>query len=99
MMGDIGLYLRDISQAYIQSTTSLNRDFYIKPLYELAQQLGLQEQSILKVVKPLYGVLEAGNHWFKTYYSHHVKNLSMEQLTYDPCLLYSKSPGFGVVGL
>jgi hypothetical protein len=29
------LYLQDISQAYIQSTTLLNRDFYIRPPIEL----------------------------------------------------------------
>ena len=59
---DLGLYLRDISQAYVQSTTALNRDFYIKPPQELAQQLNLNQGSILRVVKPLYGVPEAGNH-------------------------------------
>jgi hypothetical protein len=63
MIGDTTrLYLRDISQAYVQSTTSLNRDFYIKPPRELVAHLNLQEGAILKVIKPLYGVLEAGNH-------------------------------------
>jgi hypothetical protein len=92
------LYLRDISQAYVQSTTPLNREFYIRPPPELVQHLGLKKDSILRVVKPLYGVPEAGNHWFKTYHSHHIKELSMEQSTYDPCLLYSNEP-FGIVGL
>lgn len=55
-----GLYLRDISQAYVQSTTPLNRQFYIRPPAEL----GLPRDSILKVIKPLYGVPEAGAHWF-----------------------------------
>jgi hypothetical protein len=93
-----GLYLRDISQAYVQSTTMLNRDFYINPPRELAKRLNLTDDSVLKVVKPLYGVPEAGNHWFKTYHSHHLNELAMEQSTYDPCLLYSNRP-FGVVGL
>jgi hypothetical protein len=53
---------------------------------------------ILKVLKPLYKVPEAGNHWFKTYYTYHVKNLNITQLTYDLCLLYSNKP-FGIVGL
>jgi hypothetical protein len=93
-----GLYLRDISQAYVQSTTMLNRDFYVNPPWELAKRLNLADDSVLKVVKPLYGVPEAGNHWFKTYHSHHINELAMEQSTYDPCLLYSNRP-FGVVGL
>jgi hypothetical protein len=97
-INDTHLYLRDISQAYVQSTTLLNRDFYIRPPPELAQRLGINENLVLKVIKPLYGVPEAGNHWFKTYHSHHIKELSMEQSTYDPCLLYSNEP-FGIVGL
>ena len=50
-------------------------------------------------MKPLYGVLEAGNHWFRTYHQHHVRKLQMNQSTYDPCLLYTSTNGFGVVGL
>ena len=43
-------------------------------------------------------MLEARNHQFKTYYSYHVKKLSIKQLTYNPCLIYSKEP-FNVIGL
>jgi hypothetical protein len=92
------LYLRDISQAYVQSTTELNREFFIKPPRELAEHLKLNKGAVLKVLKPLYGVPEAGNHWFSTYHSHHINELSMKQSTYDPCLLYNIKP-FGVVGL
>src|SRR5450432_2959538 len=92
------LYLRDISQAYVQSTTSLNRDFYIRPPYELASCFTLKDNQVLRVVKPLYGVPKAGNHWFKTYHTHYIERLGMTQSTYDTCLLYSKKP-FGVVGL
>jgi hypothetical protein len=78
------LYLRDISQAYVQSTTTLNREFYVRPLTELSGQLGIDENSVLKVVRPLYGIPEAGNHWFRTYHSHHIEHLGMNQSTYDP---------------
>src|ERR1700710_1416669 len=96
--GNTHLYLRDISQAYVQSVTKLHRNFFILPPTELATQLGIARGSILRVVKPLYGVPEAGNHWFKTYHSHHSQELGMEQSTYDSCLLYRNDP-FGVVGL
>src|SRR5271155_1799902 len=95
---DMHLYLRDISQAYVQSATNLNREFYVRPPRELENELGIGKDSVLKVLKPLYGVPEAGNHWFKTYHSHHVQQLNMEQSTYDPCLLYSNKP-LGIVGL
>jgi hypothetical protein len=51
------------------------------------------------VIKPLYGVPEAGNHWFNTYHSHHIKKLQMNQSTYDPCLLYTGNTGFGIIGI
>jgi len=74
----IRLYLRDILQVYVQSITILNRDFYVNLPWELAKRLNLTDDSILKVIKPLYGVLEARNHWFKTYHSHHINELAME---------------------
>jgi len=94
----LSLNLRDISQAYVQSVTHLNRDFYVRPPVELTRQLNVDDGTVLRVVKPLYGIPEAGNHWFKTYHNHHVKELSMNQSTYDPCLLYSTKP-MGIVGL
>ena len=94
-----GLYLRDISQAYVQSITKLNREFYVRPPRELANQLGIEKDSVLRVVKPLYGVPEAGNHWFRTYHNHHVQELHMNASTYDPCLLYTNQNAFGIVGL
>lgn len=92
------LYLRDISQAYVQSTTNLNRQFFVRPPKEMHTIFGLGEDAILHVLKPLYGVPEAGNHWFRTYHEHHTVDLEMGTSTYDPCLLYSTEP-FGVIGM
>jgi hypothetical protein len=52
---------------------NLNREFYVR----LPCELLIDDDLILKVLKPLYGVLEAGNHWFKTYYAYYVNNLNM----------------------
>ena len=70
----VALYLQDISQAYMQSNTYLSRDIFIWP----PRKLNLQPGTILRVIKPLYGVLEAGNHWFKMYYQYHISKLKME---------------------
>ncbi|KAI1001842.1 hypothetical protein K3495_g6358 [Podosphaera aphanis] len=94
------LYLRDISQAYVQSNTKLNRDFFIRPPPKLKVGLGLEENALLKVVKLLYGVPEAGNHWFRTFHNHHTKEIFMTQSTFDSCLLYCHKPGLlGIIGL
>jgi hypothetical protein len=84
---DHQLHLRDITQAYVQSETTLIRDFYVEPPVEM----NLTEEVILKVVKPLYGIPEAGNHWFSTYHKLHTDSLGMKTSTYDPCLLYRRS--------
>jgi hypothetical protein len=48
------------------------------------------------VIKPLYGIAEAGTYWWSTYFKHHTEKLQMETSTYDPCLLISRSTAAGV---
>jgi hypothetical protein len=52
-MKDSKLYLCDVTQAYTQLTTLLNRDLYVRPSPELATAYG---SIILKVIRPLYGI-------------------------------------------
>ena len=52
------VYMRDISQAYTQSETSLARDFFVRP----PKELNLPDGLLLKALRPLYGVPEAGTH-------------------------------------
>jgi hypothetical protein len=61
-LSQIDLYLRDITQAYVQSRSNLNRDFYVQSLSELIKLMGISNNCILKVVKPLYDVPKADNH-------------------------------------
>ena len=92
------LYFRNVTQIYVQFNIKLNRDFYIKAPYELASMLGVENGSIVKVMKPLYGIFEAENHWFAIYHKHHLDTLAMKESTYDSCLLYSHE-SFGIVGM
>ncbi len=55
---DCHLYLRDITQAYVQSKILLNRQFFIRS----PSELDLSKGSILRVVKLLYDVPETGAH-------------------------------------
>ncbi len=81
---DCYLYLRDITQIYVQSKISFNRTFFIWSFSEL----DLFKNSILRVVKSLYDVLETETHWFNTYQKHHKKKLSIIESTFDSCLLH-----------
>ncbi len=58
IMSDCHLYLRNITQTYVQSKIFLNRQFFIRSLLEL----DLSKNSILRVVKFLYDVLETETH-------------------------------------
>ncbi len=78
------LYLRNITQTYIQSKSFLNRMFFIRSLFDL----DFADDAILRVIKSLYNVSEAKTHWFNTYYDHHKKNLNITKSTYDLCLLF-----------
>ena len=90
------LYTRDIIQAYVQSTTRLNHLIFIKP----PPEMGLPTNMVLQVVRPLYGVPEAGNHWYATYSNHFIKRLNMRPSTYDPCLLiHNVDNVFGLIGM
>jgi hypothetical protein len=53
------------------------------------------------VIKPLYGIAEAGTYWWSTYFKHHTEKLQMETSMYDPCLLISRSTAavVGIVGI
>jgi hypothetical protein len=84
----MNLYLRDITQTYVQSRFNLNRDFYVQSSSELIKLMNIFNDCILKVIKSLYDVSKADNHWFKTYHDHHIDKLDMIQFTYDSCLLY-----------
>ena len=75
---------RDVSQAYLQSTTQIIRKIFVRP----PPELGLPPGCILLVNRALYGIAESGMHWFETYHGHHVKVLGMKPAAHDPCLLY-----------
>lgn len=91
------LWIRDITQAYTQSATFLQR----KILAHLPEEIKdlYPEGTIMVVLKPLYGVAEAGTHWWATYFKHHREKLQMATSTYDPCLLIAASEQFAIVGM
>ncbi|KAI1000167.1 hypothetical protein K3495_g8030 [Podosphaera aphanis] len=84
---DVNIYLRDISKAYTQSKSILARDYFIRA----PEEMGLPSNIVLKVVLSLYGIPEAGTHWFYTYQKHYIDKLNMKLSTFDPCLLFNEN--------
>ncbi|KAF7122850.1 hypothetical protein CNMCM5793_000960 [Aspergillus hiratsukae] len=94
----VSLSIRDITQAYVQSTTSLNQLILAHLPKEIKGKF--PAGTIMVVRKPLYGIPEAGTHWWATYHKHHQEKLEMTTSTYDPCLLITTGKkAFGVVGM
>ncbi len=93
------IMLRDITQAYTQSKIELNRTVICYLPAELTKRY--PKDTILLVIKPLYGLAEAGNHWFATYLDHYKEKLGMKMSSYNACLLITKNgdENFGIAGL
>ncbi len=91
--------LQDITYAYIQSKTDLNRIIICDLPTKLKKKY--PKNIVLYIVKLLYGLIEAKNHWFAIYLDHHKKKLEMKMLFYDIYLLITKdgSKNFGIVGI
>ncbi|KAI0994967.1 hypothetical protein K3495_g13215 [Podosphaera aphanis] len=100
-LGNTNMYLRDVTQAYTNSKTMLNRLILAKLPRELVS--AYPPDTIMIVRRPLYGIPEAGTHWWATYNKHHRENLRMIPSTYDACLLYTTSSisgnVFGIIGM
>jgi hypothetical protein len=56
VFSNVNLYLKNITQTYVQSITSLNRDFFVRSSVELIKHLDIASNSILKMIKSLYDV-------------------------------------------
>jgi Reverse transcriptase (RNA-dependent DNA polymerase) len=72
----------DISKAYVQGE-NLQRDIYMVPPKEL-----YLDNRMLKLVKPLYGITDAGDIWYETHIVFLQSHLSMRKLTGDPGVLF-----------
>ena len=83
----------------MQLVTLLVRVIFVRPSKEITHELLLG--IIFKVIKPLYRVPEAGIHWYNTYSNYYKDKLSMETLTFNPCLLVTrnKDSPFGIVAM
>ena len=73
----------------MQLVILLARVIFARPPKEITHELLLG--IIFKVIKPLYRVPEAGIHWYNTYSNYYKDKLSMETLTFNPCLLVTRN--------
>jgi hypothetical protein len=78
------VFVRDVSQAYTQSESFLERSVYVRA----PREMNLAEDEVLLLLRTLYGIPESGLHWFITFHNHYTEVLQMSSSRADPCLLY-----------
>lgn len=83
---ELQLFLCNVSQAYVQSYTPIQRPV----LFVVPSILALPLNLILRIECSFYGLPEAGMHWFRTYHQHHRNSLGFTPAAHDLCLLYTQ---------
>lgn len=78
------LLISDMNQASLQAHGQLTRSVYLHS----PKELNLSCQFQLRLIEHLYGLADAGDHWFKTLRHHRLSYLSMEQSFPDPAITF-----------
>lgn len=89
------VWTSDVRQAYFQSSKPLSRDVLLK---DPPPKFKLRSSQVLQLLKPLYGLCESGDLWYKTPDEHHRLDLGISLLHTDPAL-YFKLNGSCLTGL
>jgi hypothetical protein len=94
------LSLRDITQAYTHSETTLDRLVLAKLSVELKEKY--PEGTIIRVIRPLYSIIKLGVYWWITYQNHHRDFLGMTTSSFNLYLLITDQAGidsFGIIDI
>ncbi len=75
------LSVADWRQGYVQSKSTLLRKVFIRP-----KELELKANELVQVLRPVYGLADAGDYWADTLSQHLHQHLSFTQATTDMAL-------------
>jgi Reverse transcriptase (RNA-dependent DNA polymerase) len=71
------IWTQDVTQAYLQSAGTLSREVFIdKP----APELELNADQALQLLRPLYGLADSGDFWYRELSKHH-REMGMQPMT------------------
>lgn len=93
------LFADDITQAYLQSEDRYTRQIYLRPRPADRHLFDLDEGEILLLLRPLYGMCDAGDYWHATLTGHVEKDLLMAPLTSDPAMYVKRGADGDILGL
>ena len=91
------IWSHDVNRAYLQSSEKRMRKVYLKP----PKELNLSSDELLELIKPLYGLPDAGDYWDRTMADHLRKDLNMVPTYHDIALhfLHGEKELQGLVGV
>ena len=95
VMYDFDVWTADVAQAYLQSTDPLLREIFVT---KRIPEFKINADQCLKLVKPLYGLCDAGDLWSSTMDKHHRLALEMVPLRSEPAC-YIKHEDGKLVGI
>ena len=76
----------DVKLAYLQSAEPLTRRVFIK---NPAPEFELEPHQCFELLRPLYGLSDAGDLWHKTLHSHLTEDLQLTPTKADPSLYFA----------
>jgi Reverse transcriptase (RNA-dependent DNA polymerase) len=83
------VWTEDVRQAYLQRSGRLSRDVFLTNLNGAEAELRLKPHEALRLLRPLYGLSEAGDLWHSEFSSQYRDKLGMQELKSEPAL-YAK---------
>lgn len=75
----------NVRQAYPQDFEPLGRDIYLR---DTGAEFDLKSNQCIKILRPLYGLYDAGNLWRNTLHEHHRIHIGMKARKVDPMIYY-----------
>jgi hypothetical protein len=78
------IWWEDVTQALVQSLGEMLRDMFV----ETPKELEVDSDLVLKLLKPLYGLSNAGDYWARTLLDHHRMDLHMTPTVTDGSLFF-----------
>lgn len=79
------IWSSDITKTYLQASEPLGRDIYLK---NPGPEFALKPEECLQLLRPLYGLCDAGDLWQSTLDHHHREDLGMTSSNLDAKFYY-----------